>query len=91
MNKSELSSRVASDASLSRATADSVVDAVFSTIADTLATGESVAIAGFGMFTPKARAARQGRNPQTGEPISIAASTVPTFKAGKALRDAVRN
>ena len=90
MNKSELSSRVAADASLSKASADSVIDAVFSTITDTLAKGESVAIAGFGTFTPRARAARQGRNPQTGEPIAIAASTVPTFKAGKTLRDAVR-
>ena len=90
MNRSELSSRVAADASLSKAGADSVIDAVFSTITDTLARGESVAIAGFGTFTPRARAARQGRNPQSGEPIIIAASTVPTFKAGKTLRDAVR-
>ena len=89
MNKSELSSRVASDASLSKATADSVVNAVFSAITDTLARGESVAIAGFGTFTTRARAARQGRNPQNGESITIAASTVPGFKAGKTLRDAV--
>ena len=87
MNKFELSSRVAADASLSKAGADSVIDAVFSTITDTLARGESVAIAGFGTFTPRARAARK---PQTGEPIPIAASTVPTFKGGKTLRDAVR-
>ena len=58
MNRSELSSRVAADASLSKAGADSVIDAVFSTITDTLARGESVAIAGFGTFTPRARAAR---------------------------------
>ena len=90
MNISELSSRVAADASLSKAGADSVIDAVFSTITDTLARGESVAIAGFGTFAHRAREARQGRNPQTGEPITIAASTVPTFKAGKTLRDAVR-
>ena len=90
MNKSELSSRVAADASLPKAGVDSVIDAVFSTITDTLARGESVAIAGFGTFNPRARAARQGRNPQTGEPIIIAGSTVPTFKAGKTLRDAVR-
>ena len=89
MNKSELSSRVVADASLSKTGADSVIDAVFSTITDTLARGESVAIAGFGTFNPRARAARQGRNPQTGESITIAASTVPTFKAGKTLRDAV--
>ena len=72
MNKPELSSRVAADASLSKASADSVIDAVFSTITDTLVRGENVAIAGFGTFTPRARAARQGRNPQTGEPITIA-------------------
>ena len=91
MNKSELSSRVAADASLSKANADSVIDAVFSTITDTLASGESVMIAGFGTFTPRASAPRQGRNPQTGEPITIAASKVPTSKTGKTLRDAVRD
>ncbi len=90
MNKSELSSQVAADASLSRAAADTVIDAVFSTISDALASGETVAIAGFGTFSIRARAARQGRNPQTGEPLTIAASKVPAFKAGKALRDAVR-
>ena len=61
MNKSELSSRVAADASLSEASEDSVIDAVFSTITDTLARGESVAIAGFGTFAHRAREARQGR------------------------------
>ena len=90
MNKSELSSRVAADASLSKAAADTVIDAVFSTIADALANGETVAIAGFGTFSIRARAARQGRNSQTGEPFTIAASKAPAFKAGKALRDAVR-
>ena len=90
MNKSELSSRVAADASLSKAAADTVIDAVFSTISDALANGETVAIAGFGTFSTRARAARQGRNPQTGEPLTIAASKAPVFKAGKALRDAVR-
>ena len=90
MNKSELSSQVAADASLSRAATDAVIDAVFSTISDALAKGEPVAIAGFGTFSIRARAARQGRNPQTGEPLTIAASKAPAFKAGKALRDAVR-
>ena len=90
MNKSELSSRVAADASLSKAAADTVIDAVFSTISDALANGETVAIAGFGTFSTRARAARQGRNPQTGEPLTIAASKAPAFKAGKPLRDAVR-
>ena len=90
MNKSELSSQVAADVSLSRAAADTVIDAVFSTISDALAKGETVAIAGFGTFSIRARAARQGRNPQTGEPLTIAASKAPAFKPGKGLRDAVR-
>ena len=90
MNKSELSSRIAAEASLSKAAADTLIDAVFSTISDALARGETVAIAGFGTFSTQARAARQGRNPRTGEPLIIAASKAPAFKAGKALRDAVR-
>ena len=89
MKKSDLSSHVASQASLSRAAADNVVNTVFSAITDALAKGEAVAIAGFGTFTTKSRAAREGRNPRTGETIAIPASTVPSFKAAKALRDAV--
>ena len=89
MKKSDLSSHVASQASLSKAAADNVVNTVFSAIADALAKGEAVAIAGFGTFTTKSRAAREGRNPRTGETIAIPASTVPSFKAAKALRDAV--
>ena len=90
MKKSELVSHVASEATLPKAQAERAVDAVFSAIGDALASGESVVIAGFGTFTTKSRAARQGRNPGTGEPIAIAASRAPAFKAGKALRDAVR-
>ena len=90
MKKSELVSHVASEAALPKAQAERVVDAVFSAIGEALARDESVAIAGFGTFATKARAARQGRNPGTGEPIAIAASRAPSFKAGKALRDAVR-
>lgn len=89
MKKSDLSSHVASQASLSKAAADNVVNTVFSAITDALAKGEAVAIAGFGTFTTKSRAAREGRNPRTGEAIAIPASTVPAFKAAKALRDAV--
>ena len=62
---------------------------MFATIAEALARGETVSIAGFGTFATRSRAARQGRNPATGESIAIAASTAPSFKAGKALRDAV--
>ena len=89
MKKSDISSHVASQASLSKAAADTAVNAVFSAISDALARGESVTIAGFGTFSTKSRPARQGRNPRTGESIAIAASTAPSFKAGKTLRDAV--
>ena len=89
MNKSDLSSHLAAHASLSRTEADFVVSSVFSAIADALARGEPVAIAGFGTFTTKTRAARQGRNPRTGESIAIPASKLPAFKAAKALREAV--
>ena len=89
MNKSDIVSRVAAQSSLSRAAADSVVNAVFTAIGDGLAQDEAVAIAGFGTFSIKKRSARSGRNPRTGEPITIAASSVPGFKASKALRDAV--
>ena len=90
MNKSDIVSRVAAQASLSRAAADNVVNAVFTAIGDGLARDETVAIAGFGAFSIKQRPARSGRNPRTGEPITIAASAVPAFKASKALRDVVR-
>ena len=90
MNKSELSVRVAADASMSRAAAERAVDAVFRTISEALAGGEVVTIPGFGTFSTRARAARQGRNPHTGESIAIAATNAPAFKAGKALREAVR-
>ena len=90
MNKSELSARVAEAASLSRTEADSALTAMCSTIAEVPAEGESVAIAGFGTFSTRRRAARQGRNPRTGESIPIPASNVPAFKAAKALRDAVK-
>ena len=90
MKKSGLSSHVAAQASLSKAQAESAVDAVFSAIGEALASGESVVIPGFGTFTTKTRAARQGRNPRTGESLTIGASKAPSFKAGKTLRDAVR-
>ena len=90
MKKSDLSAQVATETSLSKAQASGVVDAVFSAISDALAGDETVVIAGFGTFSTKARAARQGRNPRTGESIAIAASKSPSFKAGKTLRDAAR-
>ena len=80
---------VVAQASLSKATADTVVNAVFSAITGALARGETVTIAGFDAFSTKVRSARQGRNPLTGKSITIAASTAPSFKASKTLRDAV--
>ena len=90
MNKSEMISRVASRASLSKAEAAAAVDGVLEAIQDALARGDSVALTGFGTFSVKSRPARTGRNPGTGESIEIAASTAPSLKAGKILRDAVR-
>ena len=90
MNKRELAAQVAASTSLSQSDADAAVRAVFSAIADALAGGETVTIAGFGAFSTRSRPARPGRNPRTGETITIAASTAPSFKAGKTLRDAVR-
>ena len=89
MTKSELSTQVAAQASLTKASADAAVNAVFSAITDALANGETVTLTGFGTFSVRTRGARQGRNPRTGESIAIAASNIPAFKAGKALRDAV--
>ena len=89
MNKAELASHVAAETSVPKAKADSVVNAVFAAIGEALARGEKVTIAGFGSFATRSRSARQGRNPATGESIAIPASTAPSFKAGKALRDTV--
>lgn len=90
MNKTELISAVADASELSKKDAGKAVDAVFETVMDTLSESEKVQIIGFGTFEVRDRAARKGRNPQTGEEIEIPASKVPAFKAGKALRDAVR-
>ena len=89
MNKGELIDAVANSAGLSRADATKAVDGMLSAITGALSSGSSVSLVGFGTFSVKARAARMGRNPRTGEPIQIAASNVPGFKAGKALKDAV--
>ena len=89
MNKGELIEAVANSAGLSRADATKAVDGILERITSTLSNGGSVSLVGFGTFSVKARAARMGRNPRTGEPIQIKASNVPGFKAGKALKDAV--
>ncbi|MDJ0940201.1 MAG: HU family DNA-binding protein [Woeseiaceae bacterium] len=89
MNKGELIDAVAASAGLSRADATKAVDGVLESVTNALKSGSSVSLVGFGTFSVKARAARMGRNPRTGEAIHIAASNVPGFKAGKALKDAV--
>ena len=89
MNKRELTDTVAASAGLGKAEAGRAVDAVLGAISDALGQGDSVSLVGFGTFSVKHRAARQGRNPRTGEAIQIAATSVPGFKAGRALKDAV--
>jgi len=90
MNKTDLINEVAERSELSKKDAAKAVDAVFETVMDSLSKGERVQIIGFGNFEVRDRSARKGRNPQTGEEIQIPASKVPAFKAGKALREAVR-
>jgi DNA-binding protein HU-beta len=89
MNKGELIDAVAASAGLSKSEATKAVDGVLDAVTSTLSNGGSVSLVGFGTFSVKARAARAGRNPRTGETIQIPASNVPGFKAGKALKDAV--
>ncbi len=89
MNKSELIEAITADADLSKAAAGRALDAVIAAVTGALKDGESVSLVGFGTFSVKARAARTGRNPQTGAAIQIAAANIPSFKAGKALKDAV--
>lgn len=89
MNKGELIDQVAAAAGLTKAQAQATVTAITDTISQELAKGNDVTLVGFGTFTVKERAAREGRNPQTGKTIKIAAAKVPGFKPGKGLKDAV--
>lgn len=89
MNKSELVEAIAASADIPKAAAARALDAMVDTVTDSLKKGESVSLVGFGTFAVKERAARTGRNPQTGQPIEISAAKVPSFKAGKALKDSV--
>lgn len=89
MNKAELIGSVAEKAGMPKKDAEKAVNAVFATIEEALAKGDKVQLVGFGTFEVRERAARTGRNPQTGEEIQIAASRVPAFRAGKALKDSV--
>jgi DNA-binding protein HU-beta len=90
VNKMEMVDAVASRAGLSKADADRAVNAFIDAVADALARGEKVTVTGFGTFEVRSRAARMGRNPQTGAPLHIPATRTPAFKAGKGLKDAVR-
>ena len=89
MNKAELIAAVAEKTGLSKKDSEKVVNATFDTITSTLESGEKVQLVGFGVFDVKSRGVRIGRNPKTKEEIEIPATRVPSFKAGKALKDAV--
>ena len=89
MNKSELIDAIASEADISKASAGRALDSMLSSITGALSKGDSVSLVGFGTFSVKHRAARAGRNPSNGATIQIKAATVPGFKAGKALKEAV--
>lgn len=90
MNKTDLVARVAETAELTKKDAANAVDTILDTIAQSLQAGEKVSLIGFGNFEVRERAARKGRNPQTGEEIEIAASKLPAFKPGKELKDIVK-
>jgi len=90
VTKTDLIDAVASAAGLTKEDASKSVSAVLQSITDALKNGDQVSLVGFGSFSVKERAARQGRNPQTGETIQIKASKQPSFKAGKALKEAIQ-
>ncbi len=89
MNKTELIDHIAASAQIPKVTATRALDAVLTAVTSTLKDSGSVTLAGFGTFTVGKRAARTGRNPRTGDQIRIAASQVPKFRPGKALKDAI--
>ena len=89
MNKTELIAAVAEKTDLSKKDADAAGSAVLGAITDALKAGDKIQLVGFGTFEVRNRAAKQGRNPRTGETMTVPASKVPAFKAGKALKDAV--
>ncbi len=89
MNKSELISAIAENASLTKVDAGRALDGFIASVTKALSEGDNVALVGFGTFSVKERSARKGRNPQTGEEIQIDAAKIPSFKAGKSLKDAV--
>ena len=90
MKKTDLVAAVAAKAGISKKDADAAVSALVATITDALAEGDSVQLVGFGTFDVRARAEKVCRNPRTGESMTVAATKVPAFKAGKALKDSVK-
>ena len=90
MTKVELIAAVAADAGLTKKDAEKAVNGMINAITEALKNGEEVSLVGFGTFEVRERPERKGRNPQTKEPMTIAASKLPSFKAGKALKDAVQ-
>ena len=91
MNKQELIDNIAASADITKAAAARALDSVIDSVTNSLKKEDSVVLVGFGTFSVRSRAARTGRNPQTGQEIQIAAAKVPAFKAGKALKDAVNS
>ena len=89
MNKAELIDQMAASADISKASATRALDAMLDAVTDSLKQSEQVVLVGFGTFSVKERAARTGRNPQTGAPIQISAAKIPAFKPGKALKDSL--
>ncbi|GAB6067489.1 HU family DNA-binding protein [Methylothermus subterraneus] len=90
MNKAELIDAIADKANLTKADAARALDAFIDTVTQALGEGKNVTLIGFGTFTVKTRQERQGRNPRTGEPMTIKAAKIPAFKPGKTLRDTVQ-
>lgn len=90
INKAELTKQVADATKMKKSEAEAAINAVFKSIETALSNGEKVQLIGFGSFEVRQRAARKGRNPQTGAEITIPATKVPAFKPGKALKDAVK-
>ena len=90
MNKSQLVSEIAQEAQVTKEVAGNTLDATIGAVTKALKKGDSVTLVGFGTFQVRSRSAREGRNPKTGAPIQISASRVPSFKAGKGLKDALK-
>ncbi|WGM03651.1 HU family DNA-binding protein [Arsenophonus nasoniae] len=90
MNKTELINQIAEKADLTKKDSEKTLNAFIETVTEALKAGDEVQLVGFGNFQVKQRAARDGRNPKTGETLKIAAANVPSFKAGKTLKEAVK-